>query len=504
MPLLCVAVALGVVLALAVLKMAPGMRSWSTYMVVLFSMMALASLATLVLGDVRRVLLLSLVLSVSLNLAFSPMGEVDYHAGGASAGLVLYPFDFPLVALTGLWLLDALGSRKPIHFYSIDVAAILLIIWSTLSVINSLDIQLSVFELLRMTKLYLLSRVVVSNVRRRRDVRDVLVALLIGLLLQSGIAVLQYTVGLDFGLGLYAVGDLNRVSGLIGWPNTLGAYAATVVSVAFALWMSDADRRLGLLVRVACIAGFFPLILSFSRGAWISVLPGVAIGIFLGWRTGWLGTRSLVRLVVIALSFAVVASLFAGSMSVRLMEVDPSMSVVVDRVKLNQVALSMIKAHPLLGVGINTFVDAMGPYDATGVTHYFTEPVHNVYLLVAAETGLVGLGLFLLLMLAAFREGLRAVRTNDRLLSACAIGVLSGLVVLAVSNLADAHLRTDVLYALFWLLIGLIAAIRRIGILASPSEGHDQNVVARSQVTAINPVARFQQDLLSLGAERLS
>jgi O-antigen ligase len=313
-----------------------------------------------------------------------------------------------------------------------------------------------------MTKLYVLARVVASNVKRRRDLQDVLMALLIGLILQSVIAALQNTIGLDLGLGTFTVGELNRVSGTVGWPNTFGAYAATILSVGLALWIFDVGGRFRILVMAACGAGFVSLILSFSRGAWMALLVGVACSFFLGWRKVWLSTRSLAKLTAIALPALMVGMLFGSSIVTRLTEVHPGMDTLVDRMKLIQVALNMIAAQPLLGVGINTFVAVMRQYDTTGVTYYFPQPVHNVYLLVAAETGLVGLALFLYLIVIVLREGLQAAKTDDRFLSVCAIGILGGLIVLATSNLADDHLRTDILYALFWLLIGLVVSVKKI------------------------------------------
>jgi len=468
---LCVAVAMGMVLGWLVLAIAPAMPSWSRYKLVLFLLMGLVYLGTLVVGDVRRVLLVCLALAIPLNLSFAPLSkEVAYHAGGAQAGVILYPYDFPLIALIALSLLETLGKRKPIRFSSIDVAAILLIIWTALSLYNSSYTRLSVFEILRIAKLYLLARVVASNVKGR-DGQDVLIALLIGLILQSVIAALQYTIGLDLDLNMFTVEELRRVSGTVGWPNTFGAYAATILSVGLALWILNVGGRFEILVRAACVAGFVSLILSFSRGAWTSLVAGVAIILFLGWRAARINTRSLAKLTAIALSAAMVGMVFGSSIVTRLTEVRPGMDTLVDRVKLNQVALNMIGAQPLLGVGINTFVGVMRQYDTTGVTYYFPQPVHNVYLLVAAETGLVGLGLFLLLMLITFWEGVQAAKTDDRFLAACTIGILSGLVVLAVNNLADVHLRTDVLYALFWLLIGLVVAMRRMKNLSLPFRG---------------------------------
>jgi len=459
---LCAAMALGAVFGFLVLRIAPQIPVWSRYRLVLLGLVGLAFVGTLVVGDVRRVLLVALVLAIPLNLAFSPLGDVPYHAGGASPGVMVYPYDFPLVGLAIIRLLDALSGRRLGRFSGVDAAAISLIVWAALSVYNSTFVALSVFEIVRMAKLYLLMRVVAGAVETRRDMADALAALLIGLIVQGGIGLLQYGTGVDFGLGLFTVGELRRVSGTIGWPNTFGTYAATMVAIAFTLWVGGAGMRPKALVGVACLAGAVPLVLSFSRGAWFALLPALVVGVVLCWRQGWLGGRGVARLMVVGLSAVGAVALFGGSVVSRLAEMHLHMPVIVDRLKLNQVAANMIGAHPLLGIGINTFVDVMREYDTTGVTYYFPQPVHNVYLLVAAETGLVGLGLFLMLLLNTVWGALRAAGSKDRFVSVCATALLCGLVVLAASNLADDHLRTEVLYAHFWLLIGLVVAARRM------------------------------------------
>src|SRR3990172_2645235 len=454
------ALAMGVVLALFVLIMAPTIPSWSSYKLVLVGVLGLAYLGALMVGDLRRSLLVSLVLAIPLNLPFSPLGDVPYHAGGALAGVVLYPYDFPLIGLLILSFLDTLGKRKPIHFSGIDVAAILLILWTTLSIYNSSQIPLSVFEVLRMAKLYLLARVIAGNVNTKRDTRDVLIAILIGLTIQGVIGVLQYATGTDLGLGLYTVGNLRRVSGTVGWPNTYGAYAAAVLSFGLAFWIFGAHSKLQLPIKLASILGVTALVLSFSRGAWISLVAGVGFSLVLAWRTARLRNRVLIRAVWILLTAATLALPFRGTLVLRISELESDAGVLTDRMKLNQVAINMIGSHPVLGIGINTFVNEMGRYDPTGVTAYFPQPVHNIYLLIAAETGIVGLALFLLLILLAFRAGFQATLSEDLFVSGCAAGALSGLVVLMVNNIADAHLRTDVLSGVFWLLIGILVALR--------------------------------------------
>lgn len=457
------AVALGTLLALSVVAVAPAVPGWSSYKLVLVGLAGFAYLGVLVVGNVRRALLASLILAIPLNLGFSPLGEVLPHAGGASVGVVLYPYDLPLIGLLALSVLDALSRRQPVHFSSIDVAAILLVLWTTLSIYNSSHVQASMFEILRMAKLYALSRVIASNVNTRSDTWDVLIALLVGLILQGILGFIQYATGADLGLGLYTVGTLRRVTGMFHWPVSFGTYVATMMSVGLTLYIGNEGTRSKILVGIACMVGSVAWMLTFSRGPWIALLAGVALSCFLGWRAGWIDSRGMTKLVVFGLFVVIVGALFSRSVVARIVEVQTNMSVISDRIRLNQVALNMVRAHPFLGVGINTFIDVMQRYDTTGITYQGPWPVHNVYLLVAAETGLVGLGLFLLLLFCAFRRGLQSASGDDAYMSVYAVGLLSGLSSMLVSNLAHFDLRgEEPLYAIFWLLIGLVVAINRM------------------------------------------
>lgn len=460
---LLTAAVLGIVLGVSVIALATAVPAWSTYRLAFVLLLGFAYIGVLLTGNIRKALLVSLVLAIPLNFAFDPLGEVVMHAGGAPAGVILYPYDFPLAALLAILVIDALTKRKPIEFSSVDVVAIVLIVWTVVSIFNSSEVRLSFFETMRVAKLYVLARVVASSVRGRDDLKAVLLALLLGLIIQSVITVAQYTMGTDLNLGLFTVGELRRVSGTVGWPNTLGAYAATVLSVGIALWMFRINGRSRVLIGIACIAGFFPLLLSYSRGAWISLVAGVGLIVFLGWRGKRIQIRTAItRMGVIMLLASVVGFAYRDSITTRLRGINSGMEVLTDRMKLNEVALNMIRAEPIFGIGVNTFVDVMVEYDTTGISAYFPQPVHNVYLLLAAETGIIGLGIFLLLLFVVFREGLQIVWTANSFLAGSVIGILSGLLVLMVNNLADVHLKTDVLFAHFWLLIGLVIASRRI------------------------------------------
>lgn len=452
--------AVGAALGLLVLKV----QGRTPYQLALLACLGLLLVVMAAIGNIRKVLMLSLALAIPVSVNFSPFAKnLPYHPGGAYNVLSFTAYDLPLLGLIVLWLADALMARRRARPSMIDAAAFSLIVWSALSIINAVQPSFSAFEILRMVKLYMLAVVVAAYVKSKRELIEIFAALLVGLVIESGFSVIQYVKGDNFGFTPASFGDLHRVAGTVGWPNTFGAYAATLIAIALFLWALGAGgKKLRPLLMVAGLVGVFPLIQTFSRGAWISLLIAAVLGLVVAGRAGHLGPREKTRVATIALLTGAVGLFFAGAITARLSETTIGSASIQDRFGLIEVALNMIAAHPILGIGLNNFANVMHQYDTTGVTYAFPEPVHNVYLLVAAETGIMGLCLFLWLIVATFQAGLQAVRARDPFLSASAIAVLAGLAVLLISNLADVHLRTDVIYGLFWLLIGLTLAIRKM------------------------------------------
>jgi len=77
-----------------------------------------------------------------------------------------------------------------------------------------------------------------------------------------------------------------------------------------------------------------------------------------------------------------------------------------ERLVLAQNALALIKKRPLLGVGLGNFIPAQAeilPFVRQDVN--LLQPVHNIYLLIASETGLIGLLVFITLAVKMFLGG---------------------------------------------------------------------------------------------------
>jgi O-antigen ligase len=76
-----------------------------------------------------------------------------------------------------------------------------------------------------------------------------------------------------------------------------------------------------------------------------------------------------------------------------------------DRVELMKASYNVIKENLLTGVGLGRFVQSMGdsvPRSSNGIL--LLQPVHNIFLLMLSEVGLLGCGLFSTLLYFFFKE----------------------------------------------------------------------------------------------------
>jgi O-antigen ligase len=152
-----------------------------------------------------------------------------------------------------------------------------------------------------------------------------------------------------------------------------------------------------------------------------------------------------------------------------------------NRRSLWAVADRTIRDHPINGVGAGNWVLAASSYSGTDLdlprADLIGKPgqlVHNSYLQVTAELGLVGLTLFLAVIVGALLSIVRAVRIF-RLLGEWELEMLGRALLIGLIGLLSAYtFATNQYEKQLWLLLGLGPALlliaRRLGALADPLE----------------------------------
>lgn len=171
-------------------------------------------------------------------------------------------------------------------------------------------------------------------------------------------------------------------------PNSMAGYV--FVSILLIL----AKKKLILFDKFSIFIGIISLILSFSRVVWlVAILLGIVnIFSFIFKKYGKEGpTKSNIFL----LFFLPLLALERKIVSVE------SIS---RRIDLNRIALKILRTSLYFGVGLNNFISKLSKTSWNTDWIYFLQPVHNIFLLIATEIGLVGLFLFLSFLFLTFKR----------------------------------------------------------------------------------------------------
>ena len=129
------------------------------------------------------------------------------------------------------------------------------------------------------------------------------------------------------------------------------------------------------------------------------------------------------------------------------------------RIEMMKVGLEMIKEKPVLGFGLNTSVIHLPKYDLKNVTIGY--PIHNHYLILASEVGVIGLGGWLVFNFFILRSAILSMQTSSTLRLAVLSGIVAGYCGIALHMGWD-HFGDEVIQTMLWIFAGIVMAIERM------------------------------------------
>lgn len=189
-----------------------------------------------------------------------------------------------------------------------------------------------------------------------------------------------------------------RPYGTLPHPNVLGGYLTIALAMVISNFIRSASSGSNfkkIIYGVALAVGTVALVLTMSRIAILLWL--VILGFNLLKRKGFTFLFLLPVLIIFAVSFFF-------PLATRLLNANIADESVVERIELAKSSLLMIKDSPIIGAGINNFLVSLPSYREKPADIFALQPVHNIYLLIAVETGIVGLVFFLWFLRRTFQE----------------------------------------------------------------------------------------------------
>ena len=233
--------------------------------------------------------------------------------------------------------------------------------------------------------------------------------------------------------------------------NAVALYLIPLVAMAAAVLLHGRGRMprwlSGLFLAVAVPA----CLLSFSRGGYLA-LAALGIGLALSHRWAKLLVPAALVLLLAVSQVPLIRQRIAY-------ELHFAQGNTLDfRIRIWGQTLRMLSHHPVLGIGLGNYEQAMGPYwqDLTRVIY-----PHNIVLNFWATTGLLGLAAFAWLAIRAFILGWRGWRQHEQGWRPFDLGVMLALLAMVVHGLVDVPFFKNDLSLEFWALLGILWAADR-------------------------------------------
>ncbi|MFH1690546.1 MAG: O-antigen ligase family protein [Candidatus Eisenbacteria bacterium] len=247
----------------------------------------------------------------------------------------------------------------------------------------------------------------------------------------------------------------------LGHPNMFAALLLMTMPIwLFAVsHLKHGVRRL--VAEVAVITGFLGLLFTYSRSAWLGSMLGIGL-------VGLADRKSLMRVLLFATIFVIIAQ------TVVLLTIDMNLiEVVVNRFKefesssfsgrpyIYAAAIRIVRAHPILGVGLGAF--RVHAREASSMS-WVPRNAHNVYLSYATESGIPAALLFSILVVRILLMSAGNVRAVGRVpgYGFIALGSCGAFIGLVAQTMFVQIFNHRILGFGFYALVAIVVAMDRM------------------------------------------
>ncbi len=347
---------------------------------------------------------------------------------------------------------------------SLSYAILLFLVLAVLSFLISRYKYASFEELLRYASYVGLYFLIRKHIRTERQV-DLLIAAIAFTTAIVSVYGLFQRAGYDFIPWNITTG---QILSMLGHPNFFAGYLVLVIPLLMTAFLAYPSWIKRTLLAATLVMATLCLLFTYSRGAFLGILPAlIVLGLLLLFHLTAYLLKNKHRLIALALlmlipltvTVALDKQLVERASSAVELETDVTVSNQV-RLVIWRGTLAMFQAKPIFGWGLGTFQIYFpqfraSDYSRKGVSHN-TQHAHSEYLEVAAELGIIGLGVFLSVIVLYFARVHRALRTLEEAKpKLLLIGSSSGILANLLHNLVSVNLRWTVPAVTFWFVFGL-------------------------------------------------
>lgn len=412
-----------------------------------------------------------LILLIPLQFYFNFYKHLSVSCAQLLAGLIFI-----------LWLFrlhrerDYIPKKAPLN-----LPITLFILMMIISIFISTDKPTSLKYTIKWTSSIMLYFIVVNNIENHREIKR-----LLGIIIASGIGlaligIVEYALG---GERMYNFVSTSRLAPLIIEPETLkvklagdgfnwfrlptptrafgtfacavgySAYLGLILPLSswllFKRWAGQKWAGIGILLMIIAV------ILSFTRSAWLGMAASLFLMMLLSRRLLRPGRLSIIGIILFLCLVTLPLSTHIKNRTLQIFDSKEISS----RLGLWETAANIIKARPILGVGVANYEDGAARFAKIGPADSL--PAHSNYLQIGAEMGLLGLAAFLWIIIGGIVCSLRIFkRSTDKEIRLLGLGFLGFWTWFAIQSQFATYYESDKFSMLFWLMTGLNMVVYR-------------------------------------------
>jgi O-antigen ligase len=447
------------------------------------ALLAAAALTSLVAAGAAAALLLRWPWLLALAALACVPARIPVTVGSTNANLLVPMYGVVAAAALALaWqLLRGDGRARELGPLALPVAAFVL--WSGVTLAWSQDLRQGAIELLAFYLPFGLLAVALARLPWRREWLAATWVLLAGMAVVFAIVgVYQYETRDVFWNPKVLIGNayapFYRVNSVFWDPSIYGRFLVVAILANLVLVLHGAARRIAIAAAAVVVAAWIGLVFSFSQSSFVALVAGVGLVAWFAW-----GRRTLALLGVVAAVVLVAALAMPG---VRHHSLNSASG---GRFKLVKNGVAIAVHHPAQGVGIGGFKKAYAKRTGLKGNEPKAAASHDTPVTVTAETGFIGLGLFVWLLVAAFLLAFRRVAPTF----AGRVSLILGVVLAAIgvhSLFYNAFFEDPVTWGVFGLAPLAAVALARERV----SEPEPRAAVRRRAVVAAPPAGRSRAE----------
>jgi putative inorganic carbon (hco3(-)) transporter len=386
--------------------------------------------------------------------------------------IILLPFSLaiapaPANVFMGLLIASFLAKRilKKERLFvktEINLPLLILFILTCISIVHSINLKDTLKGgILRLLLYAFVFLAVAAEVKNRKHAVRIIIAAACGLMLVSIDAIWQVTTGRDFIRGYHPqiVIGLVRATASFSEPNGFGIYLSALAPLAFGIAIyarKKFNKAAAILVSLIALTG---IALTYSR----PTLLATYVALF------FLGIARKNKFLISGLLIIAMISPFIAPKAIRNWAKETEYNPLRffcndDRIAAYRNSLNMIKAHPFMGVGANTFMKNYKKYkESPEYRNVITTDLmqaHNNFLHMAGEIGLIGLSIFVWLLYGLFKACVNIHRRlKDKTDKAILLSLIACLIAFLVNGLTESSLYSSRVALVFWFLAGFAMSL---------------------------------------------